>query len=456
MSNINLTKLVGLQNLDIIVNKKGSVAPKDVMDNPGVAATQLCIILDFDGDLGWAERGKAISVVVLPIVSINDDLFKTNEQIYVTRYETAEDGHLGIVMSPTAAVVLNGAEDLADVELIGHIRYYAVPDYMRDYIAFEKLHLVYDLFKGRIQATKTQENILQVVESKIDTLRREASESIKRLKDENERIKAENAENFALEVGVKIDEVVNGLTMDFKDAFDKMGITIKPTPLSEMIDDLEKTVNDFFNEPIPTIKNTESPKVTKKTNINLVELPTSFTNFSELLNFIMLNYDEVKANHISNLWFADILHDQEKMKEIGKQKVYASRHYLKRVFGVEYYDQLIAVMSNIHVLSNTTSEKEEKPEEKEESSEPDLIPEPAVKKKPNNGNRSAGKVLQVRGGYQCCGKIFTTKQVKSILGTEFSPKSDRVKISDIFKCDDTYQKVLNAFKEYVGNGASIS
>ena len=170
----------------------------------------------------------------------------------------------------------------------------------------------------------------------------------------------------------------------------------------------------------------------------------------------MFNYDEVKANHISNLWFADILHDQEKMKEIGgKQKVYASRHYLKRVFGVEYYDQLIAVMSNIHVLSNVTPEKEEKPEEKEESSEPDTVPEPA-KKKPNNGNRSAGKVLQVRGGYQCCGKIFTSKQAKSILGSEFAPKSERVKISDMFECDDRYQKVLNAFKEYVGSGASIS
>ena len=446
---INLTKLVGLTNLDIIVSKKGSVVSKEIMDIKGVKMTQLCVILDFDGNLGWAEGGKPLSVTVLPVVALNRD-FESNKAVYPTRYETAEDGQLGFIMDPNAVVILNGAEDLGDIELIGHVRYYGVPDYMRDYVAFEKLHLVYDLFKGHVQIAKTQAQVLGIVETKIDSLRKEASESIKKLMDENTRIKAESAENFALEVGVKIDEVVNGLTMDFKDAFDKMGINFEPTPAPVVVEEVKTSTDPVRNVDV------DSPKVTKKTNINLVELPTNFTNFSELLNFIMFNYDEVKANHISNLWFADILHDQEKMKEIGgKQKVYASRHYLKRVFGVEYYDQLIAVMSNIHVLSNVTPEKEEKPEEKEESSEPDTVPEPA-KKKPKNGNRSAGKVLQVRGGYQCCGKIFTSKQAKSILGSEFAPKSERVKISDMFECDDRYQKVLNAFKEYVGSGASIS
>lgn len=452
MSNINLTKLVGLQNLDIIVNKKGSVAPKDVMDNPGVAATQLCIILDFDGDLGWAERGKAISVVVLPIVSVNDDLFKTNEQIYVTRYETAEDGHLGIVMSPTAAVVLNGAEDLADVELIGHIRYYAVPDYMRDYVAFEKLHLVYDLFKGRIQATKTQENILQVVESKIDTLRREASESIKRLRDENERIKAENAENFALEVGVKIDEVVNGLTMDFKDAFDKMGINIKPTPLSEMIDGLEKTVNDFFNEPIPTIKNTESPKVTKKTSTNLVEIPTTFTNIKDFFEFISQNYGEVKLEHVITIYYADIIDYKEGVVG-GIKKIYYSRKYLKKVFGKVYYDQIVATMSNINVLEAVNKENIRDLNKIAADSDSAAVPNTTAT---TETKKPSCNVLRVQGGYQCFGRTFTPKQAKLILSAEGSKDiSERGKIAKGFNEDKIYNKYLNAFKEFVSSGGVV-
>lgn len=453
MGNINLTKLVGLQNLDIIVNKKGSVAPKEVMDNPGVAATQLCIILDFDGDLGWAERGKAISVVVLPIVSVNDDLFKTNEQIYVTRYETAEDGHLGIVMSPTAAVVLNGAEDLADVELIGHIRYYAVPDYMRDYVAFEKLHLVYDLFKGRIQATKTQENILQIVESKIDTLRREASESIKRLRDENERIKAENAENFALEVGVKIDEVVNGLTMDFKDAFDKMGINIKPTPLSEMIDDLEKTVNDFFNEPIPTIKNTESPKVTKKTSINLVEIPTTFTKIDEFFEFIFDNYGEVKLSHVITVYYADIIDYKEGVVG-GIKSIYYSRKYLKKVFGKVYYDQILTTMSNINVLEAVN--KENIRDYYKIASDSDSAAVPNTTTTATETKKPSGNVLRVQGGYQCFGRTFTPKQAKLILAAEGSKDiSERGKIAKGFNEEKIYNKYLNAFKEFINSGGVI-
>ena len=48
---VNLTKLVGLTNLDIIVSKKGSVIPKEIADLKGIKVTQLCVILDFDGKL---------------------------------------------------------------------------------------------------------------------------------------------------------------------------------------------------------------------------------------------------------------------------------------------------------------------------------------------------------------------------------------------------------------------
>ena len=274
---VNLTKLVGLMNLDIIVSKKGSVIPKEIADLEGIKVTQLCIILDFDGKLAWAERGKPLSVTVLPIVSIIGNV--DNKLIYRTRYETAEDGQLGIVIDPNAIITLNGAEDLGDIELIGHIRFYGVPDYMRDYVSFEKLHLVYDMYKGHIQAIKTQTDILKTVENKIDALRREASESIKKLIDENERIKANSAENFALEVGVKIDEVVSDLSLNFKDAFDKMGINFEQTHI--------QTVKETKKNPEPIRKvNAKSPKVTKKTSINLVEIPTTFTNIDDFFKYL--------------------------------------------------------------------------------------------------------------------------------------------------------------------------
>lgn len=438
---VNLTKLVGLMNLDIIVSKKGSVIPKEITDLEGIRATQLCVILDFDGKLAWAERGKPLSVTVLPIVSIVGNI--DNKLIYRTRYETAEDGQLGIVMDPNAIIILNGAEDLGDIELIGHIRFYGVPDYMRDYVSFEKLHLVYDMYKGHIQAIKTQSDILKVVENKIDALRREASESIKKLMDENERIKANSAENFALEVGVKIDEVVNDLSLNFKDAFDKMGINFEPT-----------TVEDAVKEPKPAKKKTDgTPKVTKKTSINLVEIPTTFTTIYDFFGFISHTYGEAKLEHIITIYYADIIDYKEGVVG-GIKSIYYSRKYLRRLFGKEYYDQIIATMSNINVLEGVNKENIHEYYNKITPSKSEAVPNTTTtvetKQKPSCN------VLRVQGGYQCFGRTFTPKQAKLILALEGSKDiSERGKISKGFSEDKIYNKYLNAFKEFVRGGETI-
>lgn len=439
---VNLTKLVGLTNLDIIVSKKGSVIPKEIADLEGIRITQLCVILDFDGKLAWAERGKPLSVTVLPIVSIVGNV--DSKLIHRTRYETAEDGQLGIVIDPNAIITLNGAEDLGDIELIGHIRFYGVPDYMRDYISFEKLHLVYDIYKGHIQAIKTQSDILKAVENKIDALRREASESIKKLMDENERIKANSAENFALEVGVKIDEVVTDLSLNFKDAFDRVGITIEPT-----------TVEDVVKEPEPEPAKKKSdgiPKVTKKTSVNLVEIPTTFTNIEEFFGFISYNYGEAKLNCVINIYYADILHDINKV-EGGIKRVYYSRKYIKKELGKGYYDQIVATMSNIHVLTAVNKEDNHDHNKVEDNSDSEVIPNTTATE---TKQKSSGNVLRVQGGYQCFGRTFTPKQAKLILAAEGSKDiSERAKIAKGFNEDKIYNKYLNAFKEFVRSGESI-
>ena len=445
ITHVNLTKLVGLMNLDIIVSKKGSVIPKEIADLEGIRVTQLCVILDFDGKLAWAERGKPLSVTVLPIVSIVGNV--DSKLIHRTRYETAEDGQLGIVMDPNAIITLNGAEDLGDIELIGHIRFYGVPDYMRDYITFEKLHLVYDMYQGHIQGIKTQSDILKAVENKIDALRREASESIKKLMDENERIKANSAENFALEVGVKIDEVVTDLSLNFKDAFERVGINFEPTT----------TVEDVVKEPEPepTKKKSDgdgTPKVTKKISANLVEIPTTFTNIKDFFEFISQNYGDAKLNCVINIYYADILNDKNKV-EGGIKKIYYSRKYLKKEFGRDYYEQIVATMSNIHVLA--ANEEDNHAQNKTTSdSISAAIPNTTTTKETKQ--KSSGNVLRVQGGYQCFGRTFTPKQAKLILAAEGSKDiSERAKIAKGFNEDKIYNKYLNAFKEFVRGGESI-
>ena len=440
---VNLTKLVGLTNLDIIVSKKGSVIPKEIADLKGIKVTQLCVILDFDGKLAWAERGKPLSVTVLPIVSIVGNV--DSKVIYPTRYETAEDGQLGIVIDPNSIITLNGAEDLGDIELIGHIRFYGVPDYMRDYVSFEKLHLVYDMYKGHIQAIKTQADVLKTVESKIDTLRREASESIKKLMDENERIKANSAENFALEVGVKIDEVVTDLSLNFKDAFDRMGINFEPT-----------TVEDVVKEPEsePAKKKTDgTPKVTKKTSINMVEIPTTFTKIDDFLDFILNTYGKVKLEHVITIYFADIIDYKEGVVG-GIKSIYYSRKYLKKVFGKEYYDQLITTMSNINVLEGVN--KENIQDHYKIASDSDSATVPNTTTTTETKQKPSCNVLRVQGGYQCFGRTFTPKQAKLILAAEGSKDiSERGKIAKGFSEDKIYNKYLNAFKEFVRGGETI-
>lgn len=440
---VNLTKLVGLTNLDIIVSKKGSVIPKEIADLKGIKVTQLCVILDFDGKLAWAERGKPLSVTVLPIVSIVGNV--DSKVIYPTRYETAEDGQLGIVIDPNAIITLNGAEDLGDIELIGHIRFYGVPDYMRDYITFEKLHLVYDMYKGHIQAIKTQADVLKTVESKIDTLRREASESIKKLMDENERIKANSAENFALEVGVKIDEVVTDLSLNFKDAFDRMGINFEPT-----------TVEDVVKEPEsePAKKKTDgTPKVTKKTSINMVEIPTTFTKIDDFLDFILNTYGKVKLEHVITIYFADIIDYKEGVVG-GIKSIYYSRKYLKKVFGKEYYDQIITTMSNINVLEGVN--KENIQDHYKIASDSDSATVPNTTTTTETKQKPSCNVLRVQGGYQCFGRTFTPKQAKLILAAEGSKDiSERGKIAKGFNEDKIYNKYLNAFKEFVSSGGFV-
>lgn len=443
---VNLSKLIGFRNLDIITSKKGSVVPQEIMDITGVGATDLCIIIDFKGKLCFAEKGKPVSIIVLPIVSLNKD-FKYDPKIpiYPSDYETASDGKLGIVINPEAAVILNG-EDMNDSMLIGYATYHtAVPDHLRDYIIYSKLHAVYDRIIGEKLMVTSQQQIMAAINSQLESFENDVTKHIEMLVKENERIKAKTAEEFALDFGVKMEEVTTNLAVSFKDAMTKMGINFEPTT----------TVEDVVKEPEPEPAKKKSdgiPKVTKKTSVNLVEIPTTFTNIEEFFGFISYNYGEAKLNCVINIYYADILHDINKV-EGGIKRVYYSRKYIKKELGKGYYDQIVATMSNIHVLTAVNKEDNHDHNKVEDNSDSEVIPNTTATE---TKQKSSGNVLRVQGGYQCFGRTFTPKQAKLILAAEGTKDiSERAKIAKGFNEDKIYNKYLNAFKEFVRSGESI-
>lgn len=442
---VNLNKLIGFRNLDIITSKKGSVVPPEIMDITGVSATDLCIIIDFKGKLCFAEKGKPVSIIVLPIVSLNEDFqYDPKIPIYPSDYHTESDGELGIVISPEAAVILNG-EDMNDSIVIGYALYYtAVPDHLRDYIIYSKLHAVYDQVIDEKTMVTSQQQIMAAVNSQLESFENDVTKHIKMLVRENERIKAKTAEEFALDFGVKMEEVTTNLAISFKDAMIKMGINFEPTNIQVV----EKTKRN----PEPTRKvNTKSPKVTKKTNINLVEIPTTFTNIDDFFEFILNIYGGAKLDHVADIYYADILHDINKV-EGGIKRVYYARKYLKNAFGKEYYDQIITTMSNIHALE--TVKKEDNHDHNKIV--PDSTTVPNTTTTTETKQKTSCNVLRVQGGYQCFGRIFTPKQAKLILALEGSKDiSERGKISKGFSEDKIYNKYLNAFKEFVRSGETI-
>lgn len=443
---VNLNKLIGFRNLDIITSKKGSVVPPEIMDITGVSATDLCIIIDFKGKLCFAEKGKPVSIIVLPIVSLNED-FKYDPKIpiYPSNYETESDGELGIVINPDAAVILNG-EDMNDSMIIGYAMYHtAIPDHLRDYIIYSKLHAVYDQVIGEKLMITSQQQIMAAVNSQLESFESDVSKHIEMLVRENERIKAKTAEEFALDFGVKMEEVTTNLAISFKDAMTKMGINFEPTHIPVV----EKTKRN--PEPIRKI-NTKSPKVTKKTNINLVEIPTTFTNIDDFFEFILSTYSEAKLKCVANIYHADILHD-EKEVEGGIKKIYYARKYLKKEFGKEYYDQIITTMSNIHTLAIVNGDNHD---HNKITTNSDSATVPNTTTTTETKQKTSCNVLRVQGGYQCFGRIFTPKQAKLILALEGSKDtSERSKIAKGFNEDKIYNKYLNAFKEFVRGGETI-
>jgi len=444
---VNLNKLIGFRNLDIITSKKGSVVSPEILDITGVSATDLCIIIDFKGKLCFAEKGKPVSIIVLPIVSLNEDFrYDPKIPIYPSDYETASDGKLGIVINPEAAVILNG-EDMNDSMIIGYATYYtAIPDHLRDYIIYSKLHAVYDQVIDEKMMITSQQQIMAAINSQLESFENDVSKHIEMLIRENERIKAKTAEEFALDVGVKMEEVTTNLAVSFKDAMTKMGITIEPTTAEDVVQEPEP-------KPETTKKKTDTPKVTKKTNINLVEIPTTFTSIDDFFMFIYYTYDsEAKLDCVYDIYYADILHEKDKVKG-GAKRLYYARKYLKKAFGKDYYDQIMATMSNIHVLTAVNEEDNHDHNKVEDNSDSVVVPNTTItetKQKPS------GNVLRVQGGYQCFGRTFTPKQAKLILAAEGSKDiSERAKIAKGFNEDKIYNKYLNAFKEFVSSGETI-
>ena len=442
---VNLNKLIGFRNLDIITSKKGSVVSPEILDITGVSATDLCIIIDFKGKLCFAEKGKPVSIIVLPIVSLNEDFrYDPKIPIYPSDYETASDGKLGIVINPEAAVILNG-EDMNDSMIIGYATYYtAIPDHLRDYIIYSKLHAVYDKVIGEKLMVTSQQQIMAAVNSQLESFENDVTKHIEMLVKENERIKEKTVEEFALDVGVKIEEVTTNLAISFKDAVTKMGINFEPTHIQE--------VEETKRNPEPIRKVNAKPPVTKKTSVNLVEIPTTFTNIEGFFGFISYNYGEAKLNCVINIYYADILHDINKV-EGGIKRVYYSRKYIKKELGKDYYEQIFAAMSNIHVL---TANEEDNHDQNKITSDPNSAAVSNATTTTTETKKPSGNVLRVQGGYQCFGRTFTPKQAKLILAAEGNKDtSERGKIAKGFSEDKIYNKYLNAFKEFVSSGETI-
>lgn len=442
---VNLNKLIGFRNLDIITSKKGSVVSPEILDITGVSATDLCIIIDFKGKLCFAEKGKPVSIIVLPIVSLNEDFrYDPKIPIYPSDYETASDGKLGIVINPEAAVILNG-EDMNDSMIIGYATYYtAIPDHLRDYIIYSKLHAVYDKVIGEKLMVTSQQQIMAAVNSQLESFENDVTKHIEMLVKENERIKEKTVEEFALDVGVKIEEVTTNLAISFKDAVTKMGINFEPTHIQE--------VEETKRNPEPIRKVNAKPPVTKKTSVNLVEIPTTFTNIEGFFGFISYNYGEAKLNCVINIYYADILHDINKV-EGGIKRVYYSRKYIKKELGKDYYEQIFAAMSNIHVL---TANEEDNHDQNKITSDPNSAAVSNTTTTTTETKKPSGNVLRVQGGYQCFGRTFTPKQAKLILAAEGNKDtSERGKIAKGFSEDKIYNKYLNAFKEFVSSGETI-